>query len=46
MAVVITTATNEEVRQSRIRETTPHKMDGWVKQAQDFHAGDSCLCPV
>lgn len=21
-------------------------VDGWVKQTQDFHTGDCCLCPV
>ena len=45
VAVVIITAAKEEVSRSSI-ESAKEELDGWVKQAQDFHSGEHCSCPV
>lgn len=49
VAVVIT-AVEEEVRESRIKKDSANRAEVWdggqIKQAQDFHSGNCCLCPV
>lgn len=49
VAIVIMIGAKEEARWRSKKNKKVHicrRVDGWVKQTQDFHPEDRCLCPV